>query len=122
MSGQRLECDVCSWKCNGEKGMTLEEAHTDCPGVDLRALCKDFVAAYGRTIAGLAYVSCGDGTRLVIFRENEPPKQNSRPIQHPALIVCATCENTKMLHEEDLAADTHRTCGNFKAPDPEQSP
>jgi hypothetical protein len=31
MSGQRLKCDACGWECEAEKGMTLEEAHPNCP-------------------------------------------------------------------------------------------
>jgi len=37
MSGQRLHCDACGWTCEGEKGMTLEEAHRDCPGASKTA-------------------------------------------------------------------------------------
>lgn len=32
MSGQRLQCDVCGWQCEGEKGMERDSVCERLPG------------------------------------------------------------------------------------------
>ena len=53
MSGQRLQCDVCGWQCEGEKGMELEDAHTHCPGLKVVVVQMALLDAAGKILSDL---------------------------------------------------------------------
>lgn len=53
MSGQRLQCDVCGWQCEGEKGMELEDAHTRCPGLKVVVVQMALLDAAGKILSDL---------------------------------------------------------------------
>lgn len=73
MSGQRLTCNSCGWTCEAEKGVTLGDAHRNCPGpAPEKTLRERFPPGSYFLTAHKAWQVTDVGSRVVVAMEYRP--------------------------------------------------